>query len=407
MSKLGVEEKQNLGKFPPRPGFGNKGRPVTLWANYYQVNTTIPTIYKYTMSIKEIVAESEEKTDEPAAAQPKGKGKGKGKGKPGKPKKSGSREVKGRKLFLVIKETLNELTKKDKNLVLATEFKSQLISLRKLDLGFDNSIQVNLPSSSNPDKTEVFEVTLHGPAEARVDEMLKYVKSTTGALNDTSGQPIDDDDAAKALAFPKFPDVVDALNVIFGFGPRSNEDISAVGSSRFFSFKNGGICRDMNMQGRPLQAVRGTFQSVRLGTGRILLNANVTHGIFKISGNCATIFQGLHVFAAKRTDAPQMRNLRLMNKFLPKTRVLAKMKFANGKEVRRPKAIYGLAYKPEIERASHGEHPPQFQAGYDFPGPHNVKFYLASDSSGGGAYTTVKEFYRQSKFSSCHFETSI
>ncbi|RGP68489.1 hypothetical protein FLONG3_8128, partial [Fusarium longipes] len=325
------------------------------------------------------------------------KGKGKGKGKPGKPKKSGPREVKGRKLFLVIKETLNELTKKDRSLVLATEFKSQLISLRKLDLGPDNSIQVNLPSSTNPDKTEIFEVALHGPAEARVDEVLKYIKSTTGASNDPLGKPTsDEEDAARALAFPKFPDVVDALNVIFGFGPRSNEDISAVGNSRYFSFKNGGIYKNMVMLGRPLQAARGTFQSLRLGTGRLLLNANVTHGIFKIHGKCDTIFENLGIHRVEMTNGHQIRHLKLMNKFLPKTRVLAKMKFANGKEVNRPKAIYGLAYAPEITRAcQNNEHPPKFDKGCEFPGPQNVRFYLASDSNGGGAYTSVKDFYKK------------
>ncbi|RGP70672.1 argonaute 5, partial [Fusarium longipes] len=68
MSQMGIEEKQDMGKFPPRPAFGNKGRPVTLWANYYHVDTKTPIIYKYTISIKEIMTESEAQADEPAAA---------------------------------------------------------------------------------------------------------------------------------------------------------------------------------------------------------------------------------------------------------------------------------------------------------------------------------------------------
>lgn len=396
MSKLGVEEKQNLGKLPPRPAFGNKGRPVTLWANYYQIDTkTPPTIYKYTISVHEIFTESDEKVKEPTTQS---KRKGKGKAKPSTP-----RDVKGVKLALVIKETLSELTKKEKNLVLATEFKSQLISLRKLDLGLDNSIQVRVPSSANPEKFDTFSVTLNGPVEAKVDDMLKYIKSTTGASNDTPDSSADSDDAANALAFPKFPTVVDALNVIFGFGPRSNDNISAVGNSRFFSFKNGGVCENMSMQGRPLLAARGFFQSVRLGTGRLLLNTNVTHGIFKISGPCHTLFKNLNVYATGTRDFRQTRNMKLMNKFLPKTRVLVKTKFTNGKEVQRRKAIHGLAYRPEIERACTGnDHPPRFKAGFDYAGPDNVEFYLTSDSEGNGKYITVKDFYRESKFSFSH-----
>ncbi|KAJ4018138.1 hypothetical protein NW752_002047 [Fusarium irregulare] len=381
MSKLGVEKKQNLGKFPPRPAFGNKGRPVTLWANYYEVTAKIPVIYKYTMSIKQIVTEPEEKADEPVA-QPKGKGHG-------KPKSTAPREVKGRRLYLVIEATLKELTKNDQTLVLATEFASQLISLRKLDLGLGNSIQVNLPSATKLDKTEVFEVTLHGPAEIQVSEMLKYTNSTTGASNDTPDKSIDSDDAAKALAFPKFPDVVDALNVIFGFGPRSNNNTSAVGRSRFFSFKDGGIVEDLRTYGRPLQIGRGFFQSVRLGTGRVLLNTNVTHGIFKIDGKCDAIFRELGIQPASK------QRCRLINKFLPKTRVLTQMKLSNGKVIHRPKAIYGLAYAPEIERACRGkDHPPKFTGGFDYPGPRNAQFF-ESDGSGSGKYITVEQYYKK------------
>ncbi|GKU01202.1 unnamed protein product [Fusarium langsethiae] len=47
-----------------------------------------------------------------------------------------------------------------------------------------------------------------------------------------------------------------------------------LGNSRLFSFKDGGICRDINMQERHLKAAREQFPSIRQGTGRRLLNTN-------------------------------------------------------------------------------------------------------------------------------------
>lgn len=383
MSNLSMEDKQNLGKFPPRPAFGSKGTPVTLWANYYAVKTQAPVLYKYTMNVKEIVPEGEGEAKERA---PKTKGKG---GKPGKPRESGPREVKGRKLYLVIKEALNELSKKDKNLLVATEFKSQLISLRKLNLEQDNTMRFNMPASEGSEKTDVFEVVFNGPVEARVDEMLKYVNSKTGASDGGS-------DPSQAMTYPKFPDVIDALNVIFGFGPRSKLDkISAVGSSRFFAFGSDNRHNEVILgRDRALKAARGYFQSVRLATGRLLLNVNVTHGVFKIDGPCAKFFDG---FGVNATQSPQMaRKLKLLGRFLPKTRVWIKTKYGS-KEVRRSKAIHGLVSIRDIKRQCRDKNPPKFRHTTDFVvGPGDVSFWL--EDEGNGRYITVADFYKQSKF---------
>ncbi|KAI7762393.1 hypothetical protein LZL87_006788 [Fusarium oxysporum] len=379
MGNLSMEDKQNLGKFPPRPAFGSKGTPVTLWTNYYQVKTQAPVLYKYTMTVKEIVPEGQEQTKERV---PKTKGKG---GKPAKSRESGPREVKGRRLYLVIKEALNELSKKDKNLLLATEFKSQLISLRKLSLEQNNTIRFNVPSSEGSEKMDVFEVVFNGPAEARVDEMLKYVNSKTGASDDGS-------DPSQAMTYPKFPDVIDALNVIFGFGPRSKlDEISAVGSSRFFAFGSENRRNEVILgRLRALKAARGYFQSVRLATGRLLLNVNVTHGVFKIDGPCAAFFDG---FGVNATRSPEMaRKLKLLNRFLPKTRVWIKTKYGS-KEVRRSKAIHGLVSIRDINKQCRDK-TPKFRHGTDLVvGPGDVSFWL--EDEGNSRYITVADFYKQ------------
>ncbi|KAH7175582.1 ribonuclease H-like domain-containing protein [Dactylonectria macrodidyma] len=372
MSKLKVKAKSDptplsQEQFPARPAHGTRGTSVTLWANYFRVVTKLGILYKYTMDVTQIQVEGKQ----PAKPQEKGRSK--------RPAKSQPKEVKGRKLYFVIREALAELSKADKSLVLATEFKSQLISLTKLKLE-NNPLRLTIPAESNPERQDVFEVTIHGPAEVRVDDMMKYLTSPAPDSGDH--------------ALPRYPEVADALNVIFGFGPRSRvDDISPVGSSRFFSFKNGGIATPLVSNGRGLQAARGFFQSVRLGTGQLLLNVNVTHGVFKISGKVDEIFENLYVRAGPKTDHRAMRNLRLISKFLPKTRAWVNMTLANGKQVRRQKAIFSMATASELLR-SRSHNLPQFDRDWEFAGPRNVKFWMEVPGQ-DGRYVSVHDYYQQ------------
>ncbi|KAK7408739.1 hypothetical protein QQX98_009096 [Neonectria punicea] len=378
MSKLKVQAKGSTAalsqeQFPSRPAYGSRGTEVVLWANYFRVVTKLGVLYKYTMDVTQTVTEEKE------PAKPKGKGKPKGPPKPEGSAKPQSKEVKGRKLYFVIREALSELSKKDKSLVLATEFKSQLVSLQKVDFE-SNPLQLTLPSQGNPEKLETFQVTFHGPTETRVDDMMKYLTSSTPDVGDH--------------ALPRYPDVVDAFNVLFGYGPRSKVDeISAVGSSRFFSFKNGGISTPLYADGRTLQAARGFFQSVRLGTGRLLLNVNVTHGIFRLSGKVDEIFENLGVRAVPKTNRPGMKNLRLISKFLPKSRVWVNMTVANGKQVRRQKAIHSLATASEVRR-SKSQNLPRFDPNCEFIGPRSVQFWMEVEGQ-EGRWISVFDYYQE------------
>lgn len=355
--------------FPARPAYGDRGEAVVLWANYYRVNTKISVLYKYTMEVVQVAATGVEV-------------KGKTKGKPTPQTQPSTREVKGRKLHLVIHEVLNELTKNDKSVILATEFRSQLISLQKLKLEH-NPLRVSMAFDNNPEKIDVFEITFHGPNEVSIEDMLKYLHSSENL-------------GTQDHALPRYPDTVDALNVVMGYGPKSKmDDISAVGSSRFFSFRNGGIVQDLWQSNRALTAARGYFQSIRLGTGRLLLNTNVTHGVFRISGRMDEIFKKFQIRAANRADPQGMRKLRLIAKFLPKTRVWCMIKLANGKEVRRVKAIQSLAAASEVRRQQ--EHAPRFAQNWEFAGPGQVSFWREENGQ-GGQYVTVAEHYNQSEF---------
>ena len=92
------------------------------------------------------------------------------------------------------------------------------------------------------------------------------------------------------LSFPKFQDLMDAIGIIMGHGPRmggsnlqgDSPRTVAVGRSRFFPVDETREA-ELFQRSRPLEILRGYFQSVRPSTGRLLLNVNITHSVFRSS----------------------------------------------------------------------------------------------------------------------------
>ncbi|KAL7784965.1 hypothetical protein V8C37DRAFT_339194 [Trichoderma ceciliae] len=358
-------------QLPARPAYGSNGRPVVLWANYFKVNIKSDLFFKYTMDVKKLAVPGQE-------SKRGGKAGSKGAGGTGQPK-----EVKGRELFFVIKATLAKLLEQDKTFVAATEFKDQLITMKKIDL-VENPIVVQVPRDEGSDEMETYTVQIHGPNEVHVGNMKQYLTSMTDGPGDS-----------EVAAFPRFPDVVDAVNVILGHKPRSDVNkTAAIGSSRFFPFGKDKVIEELTQNWRALTAARGYFQSARLATGRMLLNANVTHGVFRISGRLTEIFDNLDIRAAPRSDGQAMRKLRSFGKFLPKTRAWVNFKTAEGKSVRRSKAIRCLATSTEVGRKGRSmTNPPKFDSNWEYAGPKNVQFWMDSDK--GGRYVTVFDYYKQ------------
>ncbi|RFU78299.1 hypothetical protein TARUN_3921 [Trichoderma arundinaceum] len=358
-------------RLPARPAFGSVGRPVVLWANYFKINIKSDTFFKYTMDVKKLAAPKQD-------SKKGGKAGSKGAGSTGQPK-----EIKGRELYFVIKAALAKLLEQDKTFVAATEFKDQLITLKKINL-VENPMVIEVPKDEGSDITDTYTVQFHGPNEVQVGNMKEYLTSMT-----------DGPDGSEATVFPRFPDAVDAVNVILGHGPRSDINKSAaIGKSRFFPLDSNKVIEELTQNWRALTAARGYFQSARMATGRMLLNANVTHGVFRISGRMAEIFDNLDIRVAPKNDYQAMRKLRSFGKFLPKARVWVNFKLANGQSVRRSKAVRGLATWSDVTRKGRNtDKPPKFDANYEYAGPKNVQFWLNSDK--GGRYVTVFDYYKQ------------
>ncbi|KAF4486867.1 Protein argonaute 5 [Colletotrichum fructicola Nara gc5] len=345
---------------PCRPAFGTKGKQIVVWTNYFRLLIKPVVLYRYNLEVRK-----GEIADAPAD-EPKGKRKGKAQagGGGGGGSNGPLTSVPKRKLKIILQHALAELRRLEPNAVLATEFKSQLVSLNKLQLA-KNPIVVRF-KNENATREELFNVKIVGETEAPLAAMAQYLRDMV--------DPSDPDDAH----FPRFETSVDALNVVLGHSPRANDEVAAVGKGRFFPYGPGASSARLGQQG-PLTAIRGFFQSVRLATGRALLNVNVTHGVFKtdvlVSDLCR--WSGVNVFGTGNINAQDTVHMRLrgLSKFLAKTRVTVQFRTADGKDVTAKKAIHGLACSRDLTRPPAGS-TVFFSEGFVYGGPQEVRFQL-------------------------------
>ncbi|KAK1836683.1 post-transcriptional gene silencing protein QDE-2 [Podospora conica] len=333
--------------FPPRPQFGSTGRQVVLHANYFKVNVKSIPIYRYTVNVAKGEATKPEDGPPP------------------------------RKLAKIIQAALETLPKKGNTY--ASEFKQQVISLKKIQLPPSGAITVKLDAGK---KTEDWVVTFNEVGTADLGDLLKYLQT----MKDTN---------SSESAFPKFPDHIDSLNVILGHTPRADPNISSVGSGRFFAVDPQRIDGAPPGYRSPVEILRGYFQSVRGGTGRLLLNTNVTHGVFRCKGKMTDIFRMMDVAYMDQIEKSTQREctetentLRLLDKYLKKCRVRVEIPNPKGgPSTFIQKSIAGLATRFDGQ-VKHGKKPsqpgdnapPKFNPNeaskISYAGPDSVKFLL-------------------------------
>ncbi|KXH25802.1 piwi domain-containing protein [Colletotrichum simmondsii] len=337
MSSMTLTEANAAALMPRRPAYGTKGKKVILWANYFHLTVNPDAVWRYNLEVRKGDTQEKEST-------PKGKGKGKEKAQPrgggsssgGSGSDSPPSSIPARKLKIILQAALEELKNLEPNAILATEFKSQLISLKKLKLTV-NPIKV-IFRQENSDRSESYLVKVVGETAAPLKEMREYLQTM-----------VDKSDPQEAN-FPRFAASVDALGVILGYTARKNDQVTAIGKGRFFPWGQGSTSHQLGYQD-PLTAIRGYFQSVKLGTGSMLLNVNVTHGVFKMPVSIRDLCLWSQVDVFQRSPADATRNiirLRTLSKFLARTRVEIKFKDAKGQEITRKKTILGLAYRGDL-----------------------------------------------------------
>ncbi|TRX95539.1 hypothetical protein FHL15_003497 [Xylaria flabelliformis] len=332
--------------FPRRPAFTDKGADVALWANYFRLDLSAKkALLKYSLNVQ--------RKDRHPQVQKKTKG----------DKADGP---KGRKLHSIIKSALDQVAK---SVAVATEFKDKVISLEPLALPNDQIITV---SYNDEGKDDVYAVKFDGPTTIDLPGLLNYLRTMRDPSGDTT--------------FPKFADAIDAISIITGYHARKNPAAAALGRSRYFPLTLAGEQDDLGWPGHN-RVIRGYFQSARVATGRLILNANVAHGVFWPKGLVSEMISNYK----NRNGALDCHAL---NKVL--SRLRAQCKVLSEDKNKKPrfiqKVICGLADRTDGTGQARPVVP------YIGAKAKEVKFYLRAPAPAGlqgDALCTVAEYYKK------------
>ncbi len=354
MAKLSVtKQSTDTITFPRRPAYGDEGTAVTLWANYFTMDVKVKPMFKYSFDIKEH-----------DSSTPKAGGPAKAAGPGGDP----PRPLAPRLVRIVIELALKKL----EPVPLATEYRNQLVTLQRLKLPADDVVEVET-SGGRP---RTYLVRFIGPDSINLVGLYDWLNSMK--------DPADISDQV----FPKFPEAIDALGVILGHTPRSDRTVAAIGKSRFFPLNRAEemdtLEDDFIQSIKSIKSIfRGYVQSVRPATGRLLLNAQITHGIFRSPGNLGDLLRKFNLAQMYRVVGMQTaeRNtyfseLFNFSKFLSRTRVRYQTRDSNGAIVTEERPMESLAMQRDLAVS---ENPPRFR--FAFGSGDSVQFFLRTTNN--------------------------
>ncbi|KFY31959.1 hypothetical protein V493_00653 [Pseudogymnoascus sp. VKM F-4281 (FW-2241)] len=317
--------------FPTRPAYGTKGKPVVLWANYFELAASKNLIiYRYHVAV--------------------------------------SPEAKGRKLRRVFELLLEDPRLKDS----ATDFKAILVSRKKLaDMEVEIPYRSEFEDDSKPD-TSPYRVKVQVTGDMDIDGLVNHLRSI---------QPDPDFRVDNKLQ------IIQCLNVLLGHYAQSDPLTTTISSNKHYFF---GTDKADNRHaaeydlGKGLTALRGYFRSARPSTGRILVNVNVSHAVFFKPGPLVELIK---IFGAAYGT-----NLFQLERFLKKVRVetthLPIKKNKAGKIIPKVKTIIALAGKNDGTGLPHPPKVARFGANAK-----EVEFWL-DDKKKAGKYITVFDFFK-------------
>ncbi|KAF7505467.1 hypothetical protein GJ744_000714 [Endocarpon pusillum] len=320
---LGIGDLQLGARFPGRPGYGTRGQKVILWTNYFEMIPN-PDLLLYRYSV---------------AVQP---------------------DATGKKLSQIIRLLLQLPEYADFEHDIVTDFKSNLVSCRRLSPDtVDSVVQYRAEGEDEPRaNAQTYRLRVKETGILTVSELTDYLTSTN--VNTTYAD--------------KLP-VLQALNIFLAHYAKVSPTLATIGSSKSF---------DLNTPkwdlGAGVSALRGFFSSVRVATCRILVNVNVSHGTFYDPLPLDQLIQNY--------GSAHQYNLVKLQSFLKGLRVkvvhLKEKKNKAGESIPRVKTIFGLAAKGDGQRLPH---PPQFVNLLFGAGPQDVAFFNDSTAAPSSAST--------------------
>lgn len=284
--------------YPQRPAYGTGGSPVTLWANYVELNINP----KLVLHSYEIIVRPE--------------------------------RTQGKKLSHVISLLLEHAAFANIRSNVVTDFKSILLSREPLPMT-ENAYEFPYRAEGEDDPKEgatVYTVQLRLTHSLSVGDLVGYL-------------------TAKSQAYPDKEVIIQALNIFLHHYSKTKSNIVTIGARRAFPVQ--ASADNMIDIGNGLAAIRGFFSSVRAATARVLVNVNVSYAAFYQPGpllDLMTAWRG-------RNTQPNLRRLEAFLKNVKVTRThLKRRKNKAGNEVIKKSTIVGLA---SMSDGRHLAHPPR------------------------------------------------
>ena len=304
---------------PLRPGYGTRGDKVILYANYFELlpNPNL-VLYRYNVAVQ------------PSAQ--------------------------GKKLSQIIRLLLElpEFVELRDDIV--TDYKSTLICRKKIGPDtVESAIQYRAEGEDEPTAYAL-------SYRIRVQETgILTVSQLTDHLTSSSATSI----------FSETKPLLQALNIFLGHYTKSSPTIATVGSSKAFDITQGSPKLDL---GAGLTAIRGFFTSVRVATCRILVNVNVSNGVFY---DAIPLDQLIQRWNNANRSSPQSKLASFLKKVRVRVTHLPDKKNKAGQIIPRIKTISGLA-TPNDGRGN--DHPPR--VGKFGAGSKEVEFFYDNSSAG-------------------------
>ncbi|KAI8962950.1 Piwi-domain-containing protein [Daldinia sp. FL1419] len=272
----------NSGITPSRPGYGTKGVGTVLQANYFElIANGSKKLYQYEISFKDK-----------------------------------ERQPKGKKLARVIKLLLDGDEFK-KPLGVVTDFANTLISheeLRKESVTVSYYDERDAQRGSN---TVNYTIGIKYKETLSVSDLIDFLKNPRNHYERGS--------------------IVKALNIFLNHYPLYSTEHLTIGSSR--SFPVGPT--QCKQSGLPYMcsAIKGYYSSIQLATSRILVNVNVSYGVFHEEGKLEDIMNAFirkwgNSHATLRKLGASLRGLRIEHSYL---------KDEAGNPIKRVRTIFDLA----------------------------------------------------------------
>ncbi|KAF2841797.1 Piwi-domain-containing protein [Patellaria atrata CBS 101060] len=327
-------------RLPLRPAYATQGTPIILRTNYFNLKLASgkdPVFYRYVVDITPVLDH---------------------------------RRKKRRLLQMLLQQPPFNAN------ACATDYASIIITAQKIDLKDNNRFEIVLHEAGE----NAFPPPTAGEPQERIDARRRRTHTlkvefqtsftTSGLFNYVKS-------SAPGTPFDKKAEVVQAMNIVLCRAPNTMQHITPTLENVFYpsGLHQGVQAHDL---GKGLQALRGYYSSVRLATGRVLINVNVSHAAFFNSGPLLSLFESF-LSGVEKTG----QNLRDLQTFIKGLRVrtgYTKEKGADGKEVTvtKIKSVQGFSKDPVLG------------AGSD-----RVRFTWTDEKTGAQKTGTVEQFFRE------------